>query len=198
MFQTAAGVSIPFPEKLREEYQVYAQSVRLIPSFEKIQPLLLDFIIQLEEPLFVVLEMPLNQKEEASLRKQDTDPFHKMVCYLDGQSKGQVQDIIAKYGDILLNDGISQFAVASHTTSDDFFIQKYKLIDIYSKPADKYTALLKKYGLAETSDLLTPWDTFSRVNPGSVRRIQYDGKDIYDVYQALVELGMYTGKVTEE
>lgn len=198
MFQTAAGVTIPFPEKLRDEYQIYAYSIRLTPSFEKIQPLLMDFISQLEEPLFIVLEMPLNQNEEAPLRKQNNGPFHKKICYLDGQSKAQVRDIMVQYGEILLNDGISQFAVASHVTGDDFFIQKYKLVDIYCKPANKYCALLKKHGFDETTNLLTPWDTFSREHPGSVERIQYHGKDIYDVFQTLLKLGMYISKVAEE
>lgn len=126
MFQTASGVSLPFPEKLRNEYQTHPCFVQLTPSYEKIQPLLLDFIAQLEEPLFVVLEMPVNREEEELLRKQDTDPFHKKACYLDGQSQEQVLHIIAQYGEILLNDGLSQFAVASHVTGDEFFIQKYK------------------------------------------------------------------------
>lgn len=197
MFQTASGVSLPFPEKLRNEYQIHPCFVQLTPSFEKIQPLLLDFIAQLEEPLFVVLEMPVNREEEELLRKQDADPFHKKVCYLDGQSQEQVLHIIAQYGKILLNDGLSQFAVASHVTGDDFFIQKYKLVNIYSKSTDNYIALLEKHGFAETSDLFTPWDSFSREHPGSAWHIQYGGKGIYDVYQTLEELGMYVGKVEE-
>ena len=198
MFQTAQGVSIPFSERMQEQYQIFPNCIRFTPSFEKIKPMLLDFIEQIEEPLFIVLELPLNQDEEAALRTRDTDPFHKKVWYLDGQSRQNVLDILAQYGDILLNDGISQFSVASHVTNDDFFIQKYKLIDLFSTTPARFVPLFKKYGLSETSEILTPWDTFSSQHPGTVKRVAHGGKDIFDVHEALVALGMYEAKVLED
>ena len=194
MFKTAKGISIPFPEMMREEYQVHPFSVRLNLSFEKIESMLLDFIMELKEPLFLVLEMPLNLSEEEQLRKESTDPFHKKTCYLDGQSKQQIIDIIEQFGNILLNDGISAFAVASHAVKEELYIQKYKVIDIFCDPPRKYVPLLEKYNLTETSQLTTVWDTFSQDHPGESRCIKIDGKDIYDVYQSLVERGMYVAK----
>ena len=198
MFQTAEGVFVPFPQRIKEEYQRWPQAAAFHLSFEKLKPMLLDFIALAEEPLFLVLELPLNQAEEKTLRKADTDAFHKQVCYLDGQSRQQVLDILAEYGDILLNDGISQFAVASHQTGDEFFIQKYKLIHLYSQELERYTALLDKYGLRETTRLTTVWDTFSRESPGRVMRVSRGEQDIYSVYEALVAQGMYIAKVAEE
>lgn len=197
MFETAAGVSIPFPEHIKEEYQIFKHSVRLNLSFEKIKPMLLEFVEQLEEPLFFVLQLPLTQQEEAELRKNGNDLLHQKVCYLDGQSKSQIMEIISNYGELLLNDGISQFAVASHATKDDFFIQKYKLIDIFSNPPSKYVELIKKYGVTETTNLLTVWDTFSHETPGEARRIEMDGKNISDVYDELVKLGLYDAKIID-
>ena len=198
MFETAKGISIPFPQMIREEYHIYPISVRLNLSIEKIESMLLDFISQLKEPLFIVLEMPLNLSDEKQLRKEPTDPFHKTTCYLDGQSKQQVVDIIEQFGSILLNDGISEFAVASHTVKEEFYIQKYKLIDIFCDSPRKYVPLLEKYNLTETSKLTTVWDTFSPEHPGESRCITINGKNIYDVYQALVERGMYIAKTVEE
>ena len=41
MFQTAPGVTIPFPEKIQEQFQVYeGQSIQANISFEKLKFLL--------------------------------------------------------------------------------------------------------------------------------------------------------------
>ena len=198
MFQSALGVTIPFPEKIKEEYQVFEKSILLNLSFEKIESMIDEFLDQLPEPLFFVLEIPLTQQEEAEIRKENTDSFHKKVCYLDGQSKSQIKAILQKHGDLLLNDGMSQFAVASHTTNDEIFIQKYKVISIYCDEPIKYIEFLKKYGLIQTDNLLTAWGTFSHETPGEVRKIEVDGIDVYDIYDELVKMGLYDAKIVEE
>ena len=44
MFQTAPGVTIPFPEKIQEQFQVYeGQSIQADISFEKLKFLLTEF-----------------------------------------------------------------------------------------------------------------------------------------------------------
>ena len=197
MFQTASGVTIPFPEKIKEEFQVFGTYIQFNLSFEKIRPMLDDFLEQLAEPLFIVLQFPLSQNEENEVRKKDTDPLHQKVCYLDGQSKKQVQVILRQYGDLLLNDGISQFAVASHATGDEMFIQKYKLINIYCSNPAKYFDFLKKYGLKQTDNLITAWTSFSHETPGEAHCIKINGIDVFDVYDELVKMGMYDAKIIE-
>lgn len=197
MFNTADGVSIPFPEKIKEEFEAFEHCVRFNLSFEKIRPMLNEFLDGLQEPLFVVLQLPLTQQEETELRKGESGPLHQKVCYLDGQSKAQVRAILEQYGDLLLNDGISQFAVASHATREEMFIQKYKLIDIYCDNPAIYFGFLIKYGLKQTDKLITAWDTFSYETPGEVCRIEMDRINAFDVYEELVKMGMYEAKIIE-
>jgi len=198
MFKTASGVFVPLTEMIKEEFQVFEKSILLNLSFEKIDSFIEKFLNQLSQPLFFVLEIPLSQQEESELRKNDDDPFHKKVCYLDGQSKEQIKDIMCKYGSVLLNDGISQFAIASHTTGDEIYIQKYKLISIFSSCPTEYIEFLKSYGLTETDNLLTVWNTFSNETPGNVQRIEIDGMNIFNVYDELVKMGMYVAKIVED
>ena len=190
MFQTAPGVTIPFPEKIKEEFEISGKYIRFNLSFEKIRPMLDNFIEQLAEPLFIVLQFPLTQQEEAGRPKDDTGCLHQKVCYLDGQSKEQVRGILRKYGDLLLSDGISQFAVASHSTGDEMFIKTYKVIDIYTDNQEKYISLLEKYGLKQTENLITAWNTFSHETPGEARCLKMNGLDAYDVYDELAKIGM--------
>ncbi|MCL2857466.1 MAG: hypothetical protein FWE19_07110 [Oscillospiraceae bacterium] len=97
----------------------------------------------------------------------------------------------------MLNDGLSQYAIASHTTGDEVYIQKYKIISIYSNSPAKYIKSLKEYGLAQTDALITAWDTFSRETPGEARKIEMDGIDIFDAYNELVKVGLYVAKIVE-
>ncbi|MCL2507691.1 MAG: hypothetical protein FWF05_00800 [Oscillospiraceae bacterium] len=197
MFQTAAGVTIPFPEKISEEFQVFEKSIVFNLNFEKINSVLEEFIELLSEPLFFVLEIPLSQQEESEIRKNKSDPFHRKACYLDGRSKDQMKAILRKYGDLLLNDGISQIAVASHITNDEMFIQKYKVISIFCDDPIKYIEFLEKYGLVQADNLLTVWDAFSRESPGEARRTEVNGINVFDVYDELVKMGMYDSKIVE-
>jgi len=185
MFKTALGVTIPFPERIKEEFQVFDNHILLNLSFEKIELMVDDFLARLSEPLFFVFEIPLTQQEEAKIRKSDACPFHKKVCYLDGQSKMQIKEILQQYGSLLLNDGMSQFAIASHITNDEIFIQKYKIISIFCKETEKYIDFLIQYSLAQTDNIITVWDTFSRETPGETRKIELNNMDIYDVYDKL-------------
>ncbi len=198
MIQTASGVQIPFPERIHEKYIADKDYIRFNISFEKLEPLFRDFLDGLTEPLFLIVQVPLNQKEEDQLRQGEERKIHSEVLYLDGQTKKQVTDIIDTFGSILFNDGMSRFGVASHSTGDEIFIQKYKIVDIYSKAIDRYAFLMNKYRIERTRSLITPWDTFSHEHPGRCSKITMNHMDVYDVVEKLKERGMYRDKVVED
>lgn len=196
MFQTAPGVTIPFPDKIQEQFQVYeGKSIYANISFEKLKPILTEFYHNLPEPLFFVLQLPLSIHEERKLK--DSNTFHQEVCYLDGQTKSQIDDIMEKYGQILLEDGMSQFAVASHVNNEEIFIQKYKLTAFYSSSPRRFIPFLQRYGLTETDNLITVWNTFSQETPGECRRVSINGFDVYDVAEQLKKQGLYRAKIIE-
>lgn len=196
MFQTAPGMTIPFPEKIQEQFQVYeGQSIQANISFEKLKFLLTEFYQSLPEPLFFVLQLPLSIQEERQLGYDKIS--HQEICYLDGQTRNQIDSILNSYGEILLEDGISQFAIASHVNHEEIFIQKYKLTDLYSPSPRRFIPLLQRYGLTETDHLVTPWDTFSRKAPGECRRISIDGVDVYTIAERLKQQGLYRAKILE-
>ena len=196
MFQTAPGVTIPFPDKIQEQFQVYeGKSIYANISFEKLKPILTEFYHNLPEPLFFVLQLPLSIHEERKLK--DSNTFHQEVCYLDGQTKSKIDDIMEKYGQILLEDGMSQFAVASHVNNEEMFIQKYKLTAFYSSSPRRFIPFLQRYGLTETDNLITVWNTFSQETPGECRRVSINGFDVYDVAEQLKKQGLYRAKIIE-
>ncbi len=125
MIQTGAGVRIPFPERIHQKYIIEKDTIRFI-SFEKLERLFVDFLNKLSEPVFLFVHIPLNQKEEEKLQKPgNKKAIHSEILYLDGQSREQIYEILAAYGWILFNDGISKFGVASHSSGDEIFVMKY-------------------------------------------------------------------------
>ena len=195
MFQTAPGVTLPFPEQVQEQFQVYeGRAIQANISFEKLQPLLIEFYQVLPEPLFFVLQLPLTEQEEKQLGQKG---WHDEVCYLDGQTREQIAAILHEYGQILLEDGLSQFAVASHVNHEEIFIQKYKLTDLYPPTPRRFIPLLQRYGLTETEHLVTPWDTFSIKTPGECRCVSIDGVDVYTIAERLKQQGLYRAKILE-
>jgi len=195
MFKTASGVTIPFTDKIKEEFEVSDRGIAFNMSIEKLGSFLCEFLDMLTEPMFFVLEVPLNQNEEEKLRKDDTYPFHKKVCYLDGQSKEQIKSILNQYGELLLNDGILQFAFYSHDTMEGIYIRKYKLAYIFSQNPSRHFEMLQKYGIVQTDKLVTVWDTFTHEAPGQARSIKVDSIDAYILLDELKKLGMYEAKV---
>ena len=198
MIRTAEGVQIPFPERIHEKYIIKKDFIRFNISFEKLEPLFRDFLDGLTEPVFFIVQIPLNQKEEVIIRKPDEKSNHSEVLYLDGQTKEQITGILDAYGQLLFNDGMSRFGVASHATGDEIFIQKYKIVDIYSKTIDRYVFLLNKYHIEKTLNLITPWDTFSHEHYGECRRIKVNNMDVYDVAEKLKEQSLYRAKIEED
>ncbi len=196
MFQTVPGVTIPFPDKILEEYQTFkGESIFANVSYEKLSALVTDFYKALSEPLFFVMQLPLSIYEENKMGFRKI--VHQEVLYLDGQTQSQIDTIMSSYGQLLLSDGLSQFAIASHESHEEIFIQKYKVVSIYSRMPEKYVDLLTKYGLHETDKLITAWNTFSRDYPGEFRRICMEGIDAYTVADILKKQGMYRAKIIE-
>lgn len=197
MFETAPGIKLPFPEGIPQQYEVQeGRSIRLNISFEKLGALVQNVYELLAPPLFFVLELPLNLREEQALGAKAGR--HREVLYLDGQSLDQIHGIMERFGKLLLADGMSQFAIASHRSREEIYVQKYKLTDLYSPSPRRFVPLLKSYGLTETDRLFTPWDSFSPEHPGECTRICMEGLDVYQAAEILKKQGMYRARIVEE
>ena len=173
MFQTAAGVTVPFPEKLSEQYELDGNTITANLSFEKLSDFVHSFYAELDEPLFLAIHPDAESDE---------------VWYLDGMTKKQLTMILDGYGELLYQDGLSAFAIGSLTTEEELFVQKYKVLSIYSE-----TPLLKKYGMEPTGHLVTAWDTFSEEKPGAAERLEIAGQTVPDMIKELCKIGMYKG-----
>ena len=178
MFQTAAGVTVPFPDQLREQYQIDGNNLTCNLSFEKLSDFIHSYYASLTEPLFLAIHPDAEQEE---------------VWYLDGMTKKQLTMILDGYGELLLQDGLSAFAIGSLATEDELFVQKYKVLSIYSPQPAQAKKLLTRFEVPRTDKLVTAWDTFSEQHPGSAQRLEIAGMTVPDMIADLQKIGMYKG-----
>ncbi len=178
MFQTAAGVRIPFPEKLSEQYQQDGDTLTSNLSFEKLADFVRAFYAELDEPLFLAIH---------------PDADADKVWYLDNMTKKQLTMILDGYGELLYQDGLSAFAIGSLATEEELFVQKYKVLSIYSPRISRFAKLLERFGVTRTDRLVTAWDTFSKEHPGKAQRLEIAGQTVPDMIKELQKIGMYKG-----
>ena len=201
-FKLAEGVSVSNMDGIHECYEILDKesffSFAINISIEKLEKLLREFCTQLTEPCFFILEIPTNEKNEQELRKNETDPFHADVYYLDGVTTEDLNFIIDTYGDLLINDGMVRFGFASHISNDEIFVGKYKVTYIFTQNRALYQSMLHKFDIPFEKSIKTVQSNFTYEQPGQCRCIKRDGKDIYTLADELKEKGLYFAQRIEE
>lgn len=199
-FQLASGVTVPHLAGIEQAYQVRQGKKYTVftvnISRENLETVLLNLIQLVATPGFFVLETPTNEIIEQQLRKNDDDPFHKDVYYLDGQETEGFKQLWDEARELLLDDGMVAFGFGSHPNCtdgqfDEVLVGKYKILTIYSNNPDKFTQALAQLGIPQVEELRTVWDNFSEDSPGIAERIEVNGKDIYDLVELLNKQGLY-------
>jgi hypothetical protein len=205
-FSLVQGVSVPDLTGIHECYDIrhtdkfFKFTINI--SATNIAHLIKDFCSDLAEPCFFIFEVPTSEADENLIRLKATDPFHGDIYYCDGLSRQVLFEIMEKYGELLINDGMVRFGFASHAPRgevfDELFIGKYKIVTIFTGDEQRYKMLMSKLGINFEEKIKTVWDNFSHETPGKASRISVDGKDIYDVLKELKEYGLYFAKRQEQ
>lgn len=197
-FHLRTGSHVPLSEKLHEGYRLSEHSLIANVSAEKMLPLLSDFIVSHDEPLFFILELPTNQEKEAKLLAENISHFHKDIYYIDGCSQEKAQDILQHIGALLCNDGLCSFGYGAHISGDEIMVEKYNVISAFSRNMTALTNIFEKQNIFPVKTLVTAWDTFSSDFPGHSETIETGGKTVYDIPDMYAAQGMYFAQRRED
>lgn len=201
-FLLAKGITVPDITGIHECYEMTQRNEAFVftvnISVPHIEPLLMNFCFELAEPCFFILEIPTNVQDEEQLRLQETDPYHCDVYYCDGLSKQDLYAIIKKYGELFIQDGMVCFGIASHTTREELFVGKYKIIQIFTGSEARCKKLLHEMRIPLEENIKTVWENFSQENPGTTSTITMNGKNIYDALEELKKQGFYFAERREQ
>lgn len=183
--------SVPFPEKLSEQYEIQENRIVANVGTDKIMNMMLEFIDMHDEWLFFILELPTNWNDEPKDENGELMGRHKDVYYIDGCSQEKAKSILYDIGDLLIDDGRNCFGFGGHESKEEILLDKYNVMTVYTKNPEKYEPFLEKYNITKTGDLVTAWDTFSKEYGGESGIYELDGKDIYSVPEDYKKYGMY-------
>ena len=165
---------------------------------EKILEVFQHFIVIHDEPLFFILELPVSIDREKVVAKNIIKESHKDVYYIDGCSREECLALLIRYGDLLVNDGLSKFGFGGHQSHDEIMLDSYNVLTIYSKELSKFNDFFEPHNIQFVEELVTAWETFSETSPGISESYESNGKTVYDLPIELAEWGIYLTETRTE
>ena len=165
---------------------------------EKILEIFQHFIVIHDEPLFFILELPVSIDIEKVIAKNIIKESHKDVYYIDGCSREECLALLIRYGDLLVNDGLSKFGFGGHKSHDEIMLDSYNVVTIYSKELSKFNDFFEPHNIQFVEELVTAWKTFSKTSPGISEIYESNGKTVYDLPEELAEWGIYLAETRTE
>ena len=165
---------------------------------EKILEIFQHFIVIHDEPLFFILELPVSIDREKVIAKNIIKESHKDVYYIDGCSREECLALLIRYGDLLINDGLSQFGFGGHKSHDEIMLDSYNVVTIYSKELSKFNDFFEPHNIQFVEELVTAWKTFSKTSPGISEIYECNGKTVYDLPEELAEWRIYLAETRTE
>ncbi|MEZ7625741.1 hypothetical protein O3646_02110 [Streptococcus sp. 27098_8_148] len=165
---------------------------------EKILEVFQHFIVIHDEPLFFILELPVSIDREKVIAKNIIKESHKDVYYIDGCSREECLALLIRYGDLLINDGLSQFGFGGHKSHDEIMLDSYNVVTIYSEELSKFNDFFEPHNIQFVEELVTAWKTFSKTSPGISELYESNGKNVYDLPEELAEWGIYLAETRTE
>ena len=165
---------------------------------EKILEVFQHFIVIHDEPLFFILELPVSIDREKVVAKNIIKESHKDVYYIDGCSREECLALLIRYGDLLVNDGLSKFGFGGHKSHDEIMLDSYNVVTIYSKELSKFNDFFEPHNIQFVEELVTACETFSETSPGISEIYESNGKTVYDLPEELAEWGIYLAETRTE
>ena len=123
--------------------------------------------------------------EKKVIAKNIIKESHKDVYYMDACSRDECLEQLIRYGDLLLNDGLSKFGFGGHKSHDEIMLDSYNVVTIYSKELSKFNDFFEPHNIQFVEELVTAWKTFSKTSLGISEIYESNGKTVYDLPREL-------------
>ena len=199
MLKLIKGHAVSKPELLEEGYMM-SSDVSIIANVDadKIKDVLQHFIVMRKEPMFFILELPVTSNREEEVSPGVVKDTHKDIYYVDGCSQEECLVLLERYGELLINDGISSFGFGGHESQDEIMVGHYNVLTIYSQKLDDFEGFYEMHEIEKKDDIVTAWDTFTKDTPGQSLRYELDGKTVFDIPDLLKDWNIYLAETRVE
>jgi len=191
MIELKQGCRVPYPEKLFEQYEVSERAIHANVDASKVMDMMRRFIKEHQEYLFFILELPANQADETETAPGVVDTFHTDVYFMDGLDEEHALQMLEAAGPLLIADGMNTFGFGGHESHEEILFERYNVMRVYCADAATYESFFADFGISKTDQLVTAWDTFDAEHPGECKRVEMNGKTIFDIPNDFKEYGLY-------
>lgn len=176
-FRLCQGVSASNADGLKSGYRSEGKSFKGLVSAELMAALAEGFIDMIDDPVFFLLELPAGE---------DYD-----VYYLDNCTKEVAHAIMERYGELLVQDGVSRFGFGSNSSEEELYFMDYQEFMMYTPKTEAAKKLLEGLGIKQTDAPDSMWEHFTDDDPGTLSAVELEGETVFDIPEALEEAGMY-------
>lgn len=194
MLKMFKGCEVPHPEKLFNEYEVLGDTMlHANVDADKVEAILLDFVaLHADEPVFFYLELPPEYRSAVQMSEgQNIIGEDNETYYIDDMNLERAKELLAKVGDILINDGVSRFGFGGNYSNDQLVVDKYNVLTFMGNEPEAMQKIFAKHGLQQVENMVTAWDTFSPEEPGLCTRYEQDNVDVFALPALLADWGIY-------
>lgn len=184
IFQLCQGVNVDGADKLSSVIVTEKDGFTGSLSAELIGRAVKVFLDKVPEPVFFFLELP-----------EDIDDYS--LYYLDNCTREVAFAVMERFGDLLIQDGVSRFGFGSNKTGEELYFKDYQEFMLYTETPELYIEGLKKLGAKicdKRDNAVFLGDLINKKNEGVLTEVEFNGETVFDIPEALEDAGMYRNK----
>ena len=199
-FKIIEGLIISGTEKVKSSYiRTSDNEINCVLSADKIKATIKKTVKLIKKPYFF-LEVPCTDAQEAELAKAGKSGLHMQLYNLE-VTHDVAYAILKRYGDLLINDGVTNFGFCSLETETEIYVKPFQSIMFYSENGiSSFEDILKQENIPECKkDQYVSLDSLiSEDNPSDRVLVELNGETVFDMIENLKEVGLTLCDVIEE
>lgn len=199
-FKIIEGLNINSADGVKSSYvRINDSEITSVISAEKIKAIVSKAVKTIKRPYFF-LEVPCTETQEAELSKKGDSGLHMQLYNLE-VTTDVAEAIIERYGDLLINDGVTNFGFCSLETETEIYVMPFQNIMFYNEnDVQVFENILREENISENSidNHITIDSLLSENNPADRILVELDGETVFDVIENLKEVGLTLCDIIKE
>lgn len=191
-FKLIEGLTVADTNGIKSAFvKLNSSEINCVISSEKIKPIVKKAVRLIKKPYFF-LEIPFTDTEEAELSKKGESGSHMRLYNLE-VTHSVADAILERYGDLLINDGVTNFGFCSLETETEIYVMPFQNIMFYNKnDVNIFEKILIENNIPERreEEYITIDSLLSKKNPADRVLVELNGETVFDVIENLKEVGL--------
>lgn len=199
-FKLIEGLNIDNITGIKSSYTKLNDSeISCVISAEKIKSIISRAVKSIKKPYFFI-EVPCTEAQETELSKKGDKGLHMQLYNLE-VTYDVADAILKRYGDLLINDGVTNFGFCSLKTETEIYVMPFQNIMLYNKSnVNVFENILKEEHIVKDTpeNHITIDSLLSKNNPADRTLVELDGETVFDMIENLKDAGLTLCDIIKE